>query len=63
MILVYDERGEIIARNMSHDWLLDIVEELSVFSGGRHFNKQGERVFPPSPGFTDRFWSMSPISW
>ena len=28
MILVYDERGELIAKSLSHDWLLDIVDRL-----------------------------------
>jgi len=60
MILVYDERGEIIAQNLSHDWLLDLVEKLRVFPVGRHFNKQGERVHPPRPKFSDRFWEHSP---
>ncbi len=59
MILVYDERGVLIAQNLSHDWLLDIVEKLRVFPVGRHFNKQGERVHPPRPKFSDRFWDMS----
>ncbi len=60
MILVYDERGEIIAQNLSHDWLLDLVEKLRVFPVGRHFNKQGERVYPPRPPFNDRFWTAEP---
>jgi hypothetical protein len=60
MILVYDERGEIIAQNVTHDWLLDIVEKLRVLPVGRHFNKQGERVHPPRPRFTDAFWSHPP---
>ena len=60
MILVYDERGEIIAKNITHDWLLDLVEILREFPVGRHFNKKGERVHPPRPKFSDRFWDHSP---
>jgi len=63
MILVYDERGEIVAQNLSHDWLFDIRDKLLVFPVGRHFNKQGERVFPPSPPFSDHFWSMGTHDW
>jgi len=61
MILAYDERGELIAQNLSHDWLLDIVDKLRTFPVGRHFNKQGERVLPPRPKFSDRFWDMPAI--
>jgi hypothetical protein len=60
MILVYDERGEIIAKNLSHDWLLGLVDSLREFPVGRHFNRKGERVHPPRPRFSDRFWEHSP---
>ncbi len=60
MILVFNERDEIIAQNLSHDWLLDIRDELRDFPVGRHFNKQGERVLPPRPEFTDRYWDAEP---
>jgi len=60
MILVYDERGEIILQNLSHDWLMDIVDELKVLPIGRHFNKQGRRVHPPRPEFTSGYWEHPP---
>ena len=60
IILVYDERGEIIAQNVTHDWLLDLVDKLREFPIGRHFNKKGERVHPPRPKFSSRFWEHSP---
>ena len=60
MILVYDERGEIIAQNITHDWLLGLVGKLREFPIGRHFNKKGERVRPPRPRFSDRFWEHAP---
>jgi hypothetical protein len=60
MILVFNERDEIIAQNLSHDWLLDIRDPLLHFPVGRHFNKQGVRVFPPRPKFTDTYWNHEP---
>ena len=56
MILVYNDRDELIAQNLSHDWLLDLRDKLLTFPVGRHFNKDADRVVPPSPKFTDRFW-------
>jgi len=60
MVLVFNERDELIAQNLSHDWLLDIRDKLLDFPVGRHFNKQGERVFPPRPIFSDRYWDAEP---
>ena len=60
MILVYNERDEIIAQKLSHDWLLDLRDKLVKFPVGCHFDKAGERVHPPRPKFTDRHWEMSP---
>jgi hypothetical protein len=60
MILVFNERDEIIAQNLSHEWLLDIREELLTFPVGRHFNKEGKRVHPPRPIFSDRWWDAAP---
>ena len=60
MILVFNEQDEIIAQNLSHDWLLDIRDKLLEFPVGRHFSKTGDRVFPPRPKFTDWAWEMSP---
>jgi hypothetical protein len=60
MILVFNERDELIAQNLSHDWLLDLRDKLLTFPVGRHFNKEGDRVFPPRPIFSDRFWDAQP---
>ena len=60
MMLVYNERGEIIAQNLSHDWLLDLRDKLVKFPVGRHFDKNGERVHPPRPKFTDKYWEHAP---
>jgi hypothetical protein len=60
MILVFNENDEIIAQSLSHDWLLDIRDELLTFPVGRHFNKEGQRVTPPRPTFTDRYWDAEP---
>ena len=61
MILVYNERDELIAQNLSHPWLLDLRDELLTFPVGRHFNKVGERVFPPRARFTSTYWDHSPF--
>jgi len=47
MIVITDERGEIIAQNITNDWFLDIIEPLREFPVGRHFDKTGTRVYPP----------------
>jgi len=47
MIVITDERGEIIAQDISNDWMLDIIESLREFPVGRHFDKTGKRVYPP----------------
>ncbi len=47
MIVVTDERGEIIAHDLTNDWFLDIIEPLRNFPVGRHFDKTGARVYPP----------------
>ncbi|RKX37562.1 MAG: hypothetical protein DRP64_16980, partial [Verrucomicrobia bacterium] len=47
MIVITDERGEIIAQNITNDWFLDIIEPLRELPLGRHFDKTGTRVFPP----------------
>lgn len=58
MVVVTDERGEIIAKDITNDWLLDIIDSLRQLPVGKHFNEAGERVFPPRPKFSDRFWGM-----
>ena len=47
MVVITDERGEIIAQDISNDWMLDIIESLREFPVGRHFDKTGTRVYPP----------------
>jgi hypothetical protein len=47
MIVIIDERGEIIAQNITNDWMLDIINPLRAFPVGRHFDKTGTRVYPP----------------
>ena len=49
MVIITDERGVIIDSNISNKWMLDILEELREFPVGKHFNKAGERVWPPQP--------------
>lgn len=49
MVIVTDERGEIIASNISNSWFLDIINELREFPIGKHFDKTGTRVWPPQP--------------
>ena len=57
LVVVTDERGEIIQYKASHKWLLEIIEQLRQLPQGKHFNKQGERVFPPRPVREDRpYW-------
>ena len=58
MIVITDERGEIIASNISNDWFLDIIEKLRQFPIGRHFDKTGERVWPPQPNPPPDWGSM-----
>jgi len=57
MIVVTDERGEIIAQDISNDWMLDIIDFLRTFPIGRHFNKEGERVYPPRAKIIRHWWS------
>ena len=49
MVLITDERGIIIASNISNKWTLDILDQLREFPTGKHFNKAGERTWPPQP--------------
>ena len=56
MVVVTDERGEIIAQSISNTWMLEIIEFLREFPVGRHFNKAGERVYPPRPELNRNHW-------
>ena len=56
MIVITDERGEIIAENVSNDWMLDIIDILREFPVGRHFDKTGARVYPPRALPIMRLW-------
>jgi len=56
MIVVTDERGEIVAKDISNDWMLDNLDFLREFPVGRHFNKDGERVYPPRPNINTIYW-------
>lgn len=49
MVVITDERGVIIASNVSNSWFLDIINELREFPIGKHFDKTGTRVWPPQP--------------
>ena len=56
MVLVTDERGVIIGQSISNDWMLDRLDFLREFPVGRHFNKAGERVYPPRPELNRGHW-------
>ena len=47
LVVVTDERGEIIAQNITNDWFLDIIESLREIPIGRHFDRTGARIHPP----------------
>ncbi|MEN8256139.1 MAG: SHD1 domain-containing protein, partial [Verrucomicrobiota bacterium] len=57
MILVIDERGKIIAQDISNDWMLDIIDFLREFPVGRHFSKKGQRVYPPRGSVMYSTWN------
>jgi len=49
LVVVTDSRGEIIDYGSSHKWLLGILGNLRQLPIGKHMDKTGVRVFPPSP--------------
>jgi len=49
LVVVTDSRGTIIDYGTSHKWLPGILGNLRKLPVGRHFDKSGSRVFPPSP--------------
>ncbi|MEN8254825.1 MAG: SHD1 domain-containing protein, partial [Verrucomicrobiota bacterium] len=56
MIVITDERGEIIAKDITNDWFLDVIEPLRRFPVGRHFDETGMRVYPPRAKVATMFW-------
>ena len=56
MVVVTDERGEIVAQSISNEWMLDKIDFLRNFPLGRHFNEDGERVFPPRANINTVHW-------
>ncbi|RKX40518.1 MAG: hypothetical protein DRP64_12525, partial [Verrucomicrobia bacterium] len=48
LVLVTDQRGEIIDVGSSHKWLPGIADKLRNFPLGKHFDKTGIRTYPPS---------------
>ena len=56
MILVTDERGEIIAQLVSNSWMLEHLEFLRTFPVGRHFSDEGKRVHPPRAKLNSVHW-------
>jgi len=58
MILVTDERGEIIAQQVSSPWMLEHLEFLRTFPVGRHFSDEGKRVHPPRAKLNSRHWGV-----
>ncbi len=48
LVLVTDERGELIDVGSSHKWLPGIADKLREFPIGKHFDKTGTRTYPPS---------------
>lgn len=48
LVLVKDQRGEIVDVGTSHKWLPDIADKLRNFPVGKHFDKTGTRTYPPS---------------
>jgi len=56
MAVVTDERGVIIAKSMSSDWFFDILEPLRAFPLAKHFDKTGQRVYPPRAKVIMTLW-------
>lgn len=49
LVVVTDERGVIIDYATSNKWMLSVLENLRRLPLGKHFDKTGKRIFPPSP--------------
>ncbi len=47
LVLVTDQRGEIIDIGASHKWLPGIADKLRELPLGKHFDKTGNRTYPP----------------
>jgi hypothetical protein len=50
MLLISDERGEIIASSATRDQWLDIADNLRKLPVGKTFDENGERCWPTRPG-------------
>jgi hypothetical protein len=49
LVLVWDERGEIVAHSASSDWLYEKREKLMKLGVGMFFDDNGDRVYPTGP--------------
>jgi len=56
MVVITDERGIVVAKDVSNDWMFDIIDFLREFPVGRHFSKAGERVYPPRAEINSIYW-------
>jgi hypothetical protein len=50
LLVLTDERGEIIQQNSSANWLFPNLGKLRKLSAGNFLDKTGERVYPTGPG-------------
>ena len=49
LITIKNERGKIIQHKVTHDFLLENIENLEKVPTGKHFDKMCNRVAPPRP--------------
>ena len=49
LVVVTDERGEVIAHASPYKWIFEKLENLNQVPVGKHFDKSCTRVFPPRP--------------
>ena len=57
LVIVTDQRGEVIGHNASKEWLFTYLDRLKKIPLTRHFNDKCERVAPPRPKDGDRIWA------
>ncbi len=60
MVVITDERGEIVAQSISNSWMLDIIDTLRQFPLGRHLDETGARVYPPRAPVIRVYWPNAP---
>ncbi len=53
LVVVTDERGEIIQHAESNAWLFNILDNLRTLPVGSYFNKSGKRIHPTQPRSTN----------